>query len=112
MLLLHPYLESTFFKIITDHKALKCILNIADATGKVDGRRLKLSEMEFDVFRCTRIKLQAADTLLRLPTRGKDSNSIDDALPFLSVSSWISSKEKGASNQTAASKNAIMMALR
>lgn len=43
------YLKGTHFTIRTGHDLLKWFLNLADATGRLTGWRLRLSEFSFDV---------------------------------------------------------------
>lgn len=94
-LLLRQYLEGTGFTIRKDHYALKCVLNVADATGKLELWRLSSSEMKFDVFHWARAKHQGAAALSRPATAGEDRNPIDDAIRFMPVSSPPKNELKG-----------------
>ena len=85
VLLLRPYLEGTRYTIRTDHDALRWILNMADATGKLARWRLRLAEYEFDVVHRAGVKHQAADALSRLPTDGEDKAPLDDEIPVLVI---------------------------
>lgn len=49
VLLLQPSPKGCRLIVRTDHDALEWILNVIDATGKLVGWRLGLSQFEFDV---------------------------------------------------------------
>lgn len=72
--MLRTYLEGRCFTIRTDHDALRWILNMADATGKLARFCQRLQELEFDVVHREGIKHQAADALSRLGTKGEDQS--------------------------------------
>jgi len=80
--MLEPYLQGTRFTIRTDHEALRWILTMTDAKGKLERWRLRLSAFDYDVVHLPGVKHQAADALSRLET---DTNPIDDDLPLLVV---------------------------
>lgn len=62
--MIRPYLEDTRrFMIQTDHRSFKCILNLADATGRMPHWRLRLSEIEFYLDHRPSIQNQAFDAL-------------------------------------------------
>lgn len=63
VLLLRPYLEGTQFIIQTDHESLWWILDLADATEKLARRRLRLSELNYDVVHRAEVKHWAASAL-------------------------------------------------
>lgn len=76
-------MEGARFTIRTDHDALRWILNMADATGKLARWRLRLSKYEFDVVHRAGIKHQSADALSRLTTSGNDDTTLDDGIPVM-----------------------------
>lgn len=93
-----PYLGGTRFTTGTDREALKWKLNPVDATRKLARWRVRLSEMEFDVFHSAGTKHQATDALSRFPTTGEDGNLIDDALQACWSGPYRRMKGKDASN--------------
>lgn len=84
-LMLRPYLEGVRFTLRTDHSALRWILNLADASGRLMRWRLRLSDFDYEVKHRAGVKHQAADTLSRLRTDGADTSLLDDAIPTLLV---------------------------
>lgn len=85
MLLLRPYLEGKRFTIMTDHDALKWILNLSNAVGRLARWRFQLFEFEFEDIHRADEKRQAADALSTLRTGGEETTGIDDDLPKCSV---------------------------
>ena len=81
ILQLRPYLERTHFVVRTDHDALRWLLNLTDASGKLQRWRLRLAEFSFEVVHRPGRVHQAADALSRLPTTDVDTEPIDDDLP-------------------------------
>ena len=75
---LRPYLEGQKFLIRTDHHALRWVLNLADAQGRLARWRLRLSEFDFEVEYSPGREHHAADFMSR---RGS---------PLCSVSSPVS----------------------
>ena len=47
--ILRPYLERSHFELYTDHIALKLMMNLTDASGRLARWRLRLLEFEFTV---------------------------------------------------------------
>ena len=78
---LRPYLERERFVINTDHHALKWLLNIADASGRLARWRLRLSEFDFEVQYVKGTKNTLADAMSRLPTTGGTSVPTDEEIP-------------------------------
>lgn len=77
ILILHFYIEGTRFTIQNDHDSLKCILNLADATGRLARLRLRPFEFEFDVVYRAHIECQTTDALFRLQATGVDTKHIE-----------------------------------
>ena len=46
---LRPYLEGVKFTVRTDHHALRWVMNLADAQGRLARWRLRLAEFTFNV---------------------------------------------------------------
>jgi len=86
VLALRPYLEGVRFTLRTDHSALRWILNLSDASGRLMRWRLRLADFDYEVKHRAGIKHQAADTLSRIRTNGEDTSDLDDAIPTLLVS--------------------------
>ena len=84
-LTLRPYLEGQRFTLRTDHDSLRWIMNLSDASGRLQRWRLRLADFEYDVVHRAGIKHQAADALSRMPTDGSDQTPLDDAIPTLAV---------------------------
>lgn len=61
--LLKPYLVLSRFIVRTDRKDLRLLLTSASGPGKLTGRRLRLHELDFEVFHRIGIKRQAAKAL-------------------------------------------------
>lgn len=70
---------------LTDHNALKGILDAADANDKLVRWRHRLSKMAFNVVYRAGIKYQDAKVLSRTPTIGDDHKPIDNALQVMLV---------------------------
>ncbi|CAN8067637.1 unnamed protein product [Agarophyton chilense] len=62
---LRPYLEGARFTLRTNHHALRWILNLADASGRLARWRLRLMEYDFDM------------------TDGEDTTPLDEEVPCL-----------------------------
>lgn len=92
VLLLRPYFEGAKFVIRTNH-ALRWILNLGDATGKLARWHLRLMEFHFEVIHRARVNHQAAESLSRLHTNGTDDRDIDSEIPVLAIHQ-LSRKEK------------------
>lgn len=84
--LLRPYLEVTCFTIQTDREALRCILNMSEATCKKVRWGLKISESEFDIIHRMGVKHLAADALSQMNGKGKSRTPLDDELTILAIS--------------------------
>lgn len=80
-----PILRRYSFTIQTDYDALKWILNLADATGKLVSWRLTLSEMDFDVGHLAKIRNRVAEVFWQLITTGEGCNPIKDTILVTSV---------------------------
>lgn len=61
------------------------MINIADKTLNLAGWLLKLSEYDFDVVNCPRVKSQAADALLHLKIDGLDHGPMHDDIHTLLI---------------------------
>ena len=85
VLTLRPYLEGTRFTIRTDHLALKWLMNLSDASGRLQRWRLRLQPFEYDIVHRPGVKHQAADALSRLPTTGTDQTDLDDEIPTVAA---------------------------
>ena len=90
VLQLRPYLEGKRFVIRTDHHALRWVLSLADAQGRLARWRLRLLEFDFEVQYSPGKAHYAADTLSRLeptdPELSRPFTSVDAEIPCFSVS--------------------------
>lgn len=84
--LLHPYFEGTRFIVRMDHEALRRILTMADATGKLIRWRSGPSECKFDFWHRTEMKHQSADELTLRKRREGDTSPLQHELSVLTVS--------------------------
>lgn len=73
VLIFHPYLEGSCFKIGTDHDALRCILNMWDVTGKLVRWLIRLLEVTFDGLGRAGVKHKGTDALAWLLASGADN---------------------------------------
>lgn len=80
-------------QILADHDELCWIFNLADAWGKLARWRLRLFKSEWNVVHRARIKHQASDELLRVPTAGEDKADLNNAPPELTIVPANKSKE-------------------
>lgn len=58
---------------------------MTEATGKLAGWALRLSELEYDVVNRPGVNNQAADELCRMETKGTDDTELSDELPILTM---------------------------
>lgn len=77
VLLLTPYLERQSFTLRTDQHALRWILHLAEATGKLTRWRLRLLKFDFVIIYLAGIKHRAADGLSLLRRDESDMNKVD-----------------------------------
>ena len=85
ILMLRPYLDGSEFTIRTDHDSLKWLLNLSDASGRLQRWRLRLQEFTYDIQYRPGAQHKAADAVSRLSTTGHDDEPIDDDLPVLAL---------------------------
>jgi RNase H-like domain found in reverse transcriptase/Reverse transcriptase (RNA-dependent DNA polymerase)/Integrase zinc binding domain/Integrase core domain/Chromo (CHRromatin Organisation MOdifier) domain len=84
---LRPYLEGVEFTVRTDHHALRWVMNLAEAQGRLARWRLRLSEFTFKVEYSPGATHHAADVLSRLPSPGIAAGPIDVDIPVALVDS-------------------------
>ena len=82
---LRPYLEGVNFTVRTDHHALRWVMNLSDAQGRLARWRLRLAEFTFKVEYHPGAAHHAADALSRLPHQAVPFNPIDEEIPVCSV---------------------------
>lgn len=75
---LEPYIQGTRITIPTDHEDVRSVLNMNDAKGRIDRRRLRISVFDYEIFPRTGVKYQAGDALSRLETEVADTKPIED----------------------------------
>jgi RNase H-like domain found in reverse transcriptase/Reverse transcriptase (RNA-dependent DNA polymerase)/Integrase zinc binding domain/Chromo (CHRromatin Organisation MOdifier) domain/Integrase core domain len=78
---LRPYLEGVDFTVRTDHQALRWVMNLSDAQGRLARWRLRLAEFTFTVEYHPGAAHHAADVMSRLPNQPVPSEGIEDELP-------------------------------
>ena len=83
--LLRSYLEGTKFIVRTDHDALRWILDLSNATGRLARWCLRLSEFDFSVEYKPGIKNKATDAFSRLITTGGDTTPLDLSIPVVAA---------------------------
>jgi hypothetical protein len=74
------------FTVRTEHHALRWVMNLAEAQGRLARWRLRLSEFTFKVENSRGAMNHAADTMSRLPGTGALSEPIDVEIPVDLVS--------------------------
>jgi len=84
-LLLRPYVEGTRFTVRTDHAALKWMLHMDGAHGRLARWRLRLAEFDYVVQTRPGASHHAADTMSRISTPAGDEGAIPDAVPCLAL---------------------------
>jgi transposase InsO family protein len=82
---LRPYLEGTPFTVRTDHHALRWVMNLSDAQGRLARWRLRLAEFDFKVEYNPGASHHAADALSRLPHQPVPPHPIDLDIPVLAL---------------------------
>jgi RNase H-like domain found in reverse transcriptase len=82
---LRPYLEGKRFTLRTDPHALRWVMNLADAQGRLARWRLRMAESDFQVEYSPGATHHAADALSRLPHQPPEHDEIDLDIPVLSV---------------------------
>ena len=83
LFLLRPYLQGTRFIVRTDHTALKWMLHMDGAHGRLARWRLRLAEFNYTVESRPGQHHHAADVMSRLATTGADDRPIPDEIPSL-----------------------------
>jgi len=84
-LLLRPYVEGTRLTVHTDHAALKWMLQMDGAHGRLKRWRLLLAELNYVVQMRPGASHHAADTMSRISTPEGDEGAIPDAVPCLAL---------------------------
>lgn len=82
---LRPYLERTEFIVRTDHHALRWVMNLSDAQGRLARWRLRLAEFIFKVEYHPGAAHYAADAMSRLPHQPVPRDPIEDEIPVCTV---------------------------
>jgi len=84
-LLLRPYVEGARFTVRTDHAALKWMLHMDGAHGRLARWRLRLVEFDYVVRTRPGASHSAADMMSRISAPAVDDGAIPDAVPFLAL---------------------------
>ena len=84
-LLLRPYIEGTRFTVRTDHAALKWMLHMDGAYGRLARWRLRLAEFDYVVQTRPGVSHHAAEMMSRISTPAVDDGAIPDAVPCLAL---------------------------
>jgi transposase InsO family protein len=84
---LRPYLERQKFTVVTDHQALRWVMNLSDAQGRLARWRLRLAEFDFHVEYRPGASNHAADTMSRLepPAADLPEEPVDTEIPVLAL---------------------------
>lgn len=77
VLLLGPYLEGTKSLVHTDTRALRCILDLGDAAGKLAQWKLSLSKFGSKVVHRVRVIHLAPSTFSKIPTEKPNATLLD-----------------------------------
>jgi len=84
-LLLRPYIEGTRSTVRTDHAALKWMLHMYGAHGRLAQWRLRLTAFDYVVQTRRGASHHAADTMSGISTPAVDDWAIPDAVPCLAL---------------------------
>jgi len=84
-LLLRPYIEGTLFTVRSDHTALKWMLHMDGAHGRLARWRLRWAEIDYVVQTRPGASHHAADTMSRNSTPTVNDGAIPDAVPCLAL---------------------------
>jgi RNase H-like domain found in reverse transcriptase len=76
-----PYLEGTEFTVGKDHHALRWVMNLSNAQGRLAQWRLRLAEFTFKVEYHPGIAHHAADAMSRLPHQAIQAEPIEEYIP-------------------------------
>jgi hypothetical protein len=82
---IRPYLEGVEFTVLTDHHAMRWVMNLAEAQGRLARWRLRPSEFAFKVEYSPGTTHHAADVLSRLPSKGVSQSPIEVDIPVAVV---------------------------
>lgn len=93
MLLIRPYLEGQRFSVPTDYNALRWLLNVNNATGRLARWRLRSTEFDFNVQYRSGINHLPTDALSHMPAGGNDETRLEDEIPCLFVDEDVSESE-------------------
>jgi len=85
-LVLRPYVDGTSFTVRTDHAALKWMLHMDGAHGRLARWRLRLAEFDYVVQTWPEASQHAADTTSRISTPWRDEGAIHDTVHWLALS--------------------------
>ena len=81
MLSLRAYLQGQRFTIRTELEPLRLVLNLSDATGRLDRWRLRLAEFDYVCEYRPGVENNVADGVSRLGTTGGDTGPVEDEVP-------------------------------
>lgn len=85
-MLLRRYLKQTRFMMQSNHEVLRWILTVTKATGKMERRWYRLSELELDIVYVADVKHQTVNALPRLNTKAYDRTPLADGASVLGIS--------------------------
>jgi len=86
--MLHPYVQGTRFIVRTHHSALRWILHMDGAHGRLACWRLRLSEWDYLVETRAGVAHHAADTMSRLATPAVDTRPIPEEILCLTLANF------------------------
>jgi hypothetical protein len=78
-------MEGTEFIVRTDHHALRCVMNLSDAQGRLARSRLRLAEFTFKVEYHPGVDHHAADAMSRIPHQVVPSDPSEEEIPVCAV---------------------------
>lgn len=90
LLMLRLYLEGSSFSIRIDTNSIGKILNLADESGRLVRRQLRVSEFDFDGVYHEGIKYHGTDALSRPKMIEADTKPTKHAIKFIVVDSVVS----------------------
>jgi len=86
--MLRPYVQKTWFIVRTDHSALRWMLDMDGAHGRLARWRIRLSELDYLDETRAGAAHHAADTMSRIATPAVDTRPVPEEIPGLTLANF------------------------